>query len=177
MKTFVESYDAETADEATKETYAKYTAALAEVDKAEKAKTAAEAEHNKADEAWEKVDEAYQKAIKAADDKEAAAQKKADEELAKVEAAIKAKTPTFDPTYMASLYAQVDDAKADLQDKVDAAKAILSPAHPMAHVHGNGRGGRVRMAEPSAASSVPRSSTVRRGCHRRTGRRSRAVLD
>ena len=127
MKTFVESYDAETADEATKETYAKYTAALAEVDKAEKAKTAAEAEHNKADEAWEKVDEAYQKAIKAADDKEAAAQKKADEELAKVEAAIKAKTPTFDPTYMASLYAQVDDAKADLQDKVDAIKTVATP--------------------------------------------------
>lgn len=126
MKTFVESYDAETADEATKETYAKYTAALAEVDKAEKAKTAAEAEHNKADEAWEKVDEAYQKAIKAADDKEAAAQKKADEALAKVEAAIKAKTPTFDPTYMTSLYAQVDAAKADLQEKVNAIRTVAT---------------------------------------------------
>ncbi len=119
MEAFVESYDAETADEAAKETYAKYTAALAEVDKAEKAKTAAEAEYNKAEEAWEKVDEAYQKAIEAANDKETAAKKKADEEFEKVKAAIKAKTPTFDPTYMASLYAQVGAAEVELQDAVD----------------------------------------------------------
>ena len=126
MEAFVESYDAETADEAAKETYAKYTTALAEVDKAEKAKTAAEAEYNKAEEAWEKVDEAYQKAIEAANDKETAAKKKADEEFEKVKAAIKAKTPTFDPTYMASLYAQVDAAKADLQKKVNAIRTVAT---------------------------------------------------
>jgi len=126
MATFVENYDEETATDDEKDLYASYTAALEAKKEAEEAKTAAKVEYDKAKAAWEKVDEAYQKAIEAANDKETAAQKKAEEEFAKVEAAIKAKTPTFDPTYMASLYAQVDDAKADLQNKVDAIRTVAT---------------------------------------------------
>ena len=128
MATFVENYDEETATDEEKDLYASYTAALEAKKEAEEAKTAAKVEYDKAKAAWEKVDEAYQKAIKAADDKETAEQKKADEALAKVEAAIKAKTPTFDPTYMASLYAQVDAAKDDLKDKVDAIRTVATSA-------------------------------------------------
>lgn len=128
MEAFVEAYDEETATQAEKDLYAEYTTALEAKKDAEEAKTAAKVEYDKAEAEWKKVDEAYQKAIKAAYDKEAAAQKKADEALAKVEAAIKAKTPTFDPTYMKSLYAQVDAAKADLQEKVNAIRTVATSA-------------------------------------------------
>ena len=124
MAAFVEAYDASTATEPEKETYAAYTAALKLIDDAGKVKTAAEAEYNKAVEAYGKVKDAYDKAIAKADADYGVATDKADADYDKAVAAIVAKTPTFDPDYSNNLVAQVEAAKTELQDAVDLIYAV-----------------------------------------------------
>lgn len=119
MAAFVETYDASTATEPEKELYAAYTAALKLIADAGKVKTAAEAEYNKAVEAYGKVKDAYDKAIAKADADYGVAIDKADADYKKAIAAIDAKTPTFDPDYSNNLVAQVDAAETELQDAVD----------------------------------------------------------
>ena len=119
MTAFVEAYDASTATEPEKELYAAYTAALKLIADAGKVKTAAEAEYNKAVEAYEKIKDTYDKAIAKADADYGVAIDKADADYEKALAAIAAKTPTFDPDYSNNLVAQVDAAETELQDAVD----------------------------------------------------------
>lgn len=119
MEAFVEGYDEAATDDVAKETYAAYTAALKLIEDAGKTKTAAEAEYNKAVEAYGKVKEAYDKAIAKADEDYEAATDKADADYDKAVAAILAKTPTFDPVYSNNLVAQVEAAQVELQDAVN----------------------------------------------------------
>ena len=119
MTAFVEAYDASTATEPEKDLYAAYTAALKLIADAGKVKTAAEAEYNKAVEAYGKVKDAYDKAIAKADADYGVAKDKADADYDKAYAAIVAKTPTFDPAYSNNLVAQVEAAETELQDAVE----------------------------------------------------------